>query len=125
MKQWIGKWMMVVAVLHMMFGLVVFGKLLAAVILQHGIVNSIGADPRAMLGAWFLLFGPMLFIAGLAVAALERGSRESVPKSLGWSLLLLAVIGVVLMPMSGFWLIFPAALAVLLRKSSMPLAISS
>lgn len=57
----------------------------------------------------------MLFICGLAVSALEQ-ARDTLPGALGWSLLVLALLGVLLMPASGFWLAFPPALAVLLSR---------
>jgi len=60
----------------------------------------------------------MLFTCGLAVAELERSSPNQLPKAVGWSLLALAIVGVALMPASGFWLVFPPAVAALMRKSN-------
>ena len=56
-------------------------------------------------------------ILSLWVSALERGSAV-MPRSLGWSLLTLSILGVVLMPSSGFWLAFPPAIALLVRKNA-------
>ena len=71
---------------------------------------------------WSVLFGLVVFITGLAVSALERSSSGVLPKSLGWSMLALATFGVALMPASGFWLAFPPAIAVLVRRSNVRFA---
>ena len=116
MRRWIGRWLIAVSVVHTLFAAVVFRSTLSSII-QRGVFNTVGEDP--MLGAvvWFVLFGVALFICGLAVSALEQSTSNPLPLSLGWSLLALSVLGVVLMPASGFWLAFPPALAILLRRS--------
>ena len=114
MKHWIGRWLIAVAVIHTLFAIVVFRSVLFSII-QRGVFNTVGNDPMTGVVVWFVLFGAVLFICGLAVSALERSS-PNLPASLGWSLLALSVLGVVLMPASGFWLAFPPALAILLRK---------
>jgi hypothetical protein len=115
MKIWIGRWLMAVAGAHTLLGAIVFRDPLATLV-ERGVVNEAGADPAIALAVWFLLFGFALFIGGLAIGALERSPRGQLPVSLGWSLLALAVVGVTLMPMSGFWLAFPPALAIIVRR---------
>lgn len=114
MNIWIGRWLIAVAVVHTAFAIVVFKDVLLAV-LQRGVFNSVGSDPMTAAVVWFVLFGIALFICGIAVHALER-SAAPVPKSLAWSLLAMTLLGVVLMPSSGFWLAFPPAIALLLRR---------
>ena len=116
MKRWIGPWLIGVSALHTVFAVVVFNKVLVS-ILERGVFNTVGTDPMNAAVVWFLLFGAMLFVCGLAVAALERSSSHPVPRSIGVSLLLMGVVGVTLMPVSGFWLVFPPAIAVLLKKN--------
>ena len=93
-----------------------------APVVERGLVHAVGADPLTQLAVWFVLFGVMLFICGLSIDALEGASANHVPKFLGWCLLALGVLGAALMPVSGFWLIFPPAIAVLARKPSTALA---
>lgn len=114
MKHWIGRWLIAVAAIHTLFAIVVFRNVLSSII-KRGVFNTVGNDSMTGVVVWFVLFGAVLFICGLAVSALERSSLN-LPASLGWSLLALSVLGVVLMPASGFWLAFPPALAILLRK---------
>jgi hypothetical protein len=115
MKHWIGRWLISVAVIHTVFAIAVSGRVLAS-IAQRGVFNTVGADPLIGEVVWLVLFGVLLFACGLAVSALERASSGVLPKSIGWSLLVLTALGVVLMPTSGFWLVFPPAVAVLARK---------
>lgn len=121
MKNWIGRWLIGVSIIHTLFALAVFHRVLAAIV-RRGVFDTVGNDPMVGAVVWFVLFGLALFIVGLAVSSLERASSGVLPKSLGWSLLALAVLGVVLMPASGFWLAFPPAIAVLLRKPRATLA---
>lgn len=115
MKHWLGLWLIAVAVLHTLLAFVFYGRPLRQ-IADAGIWNSVARDQRLATAGWFVLFGVLLFVCGLAVRALERATAGVVPRSLGWSILLLATLGVVLMPASGFWLAYPPALAILLRR---------
>ena len=121
MKHWIGLWLIVVSAVHTVFAVAVFGDALAS-ILNRGVFNTVGTDPKTGAVVWFVLFGAMLFVCGLAVAELEKSSSGQIPKSIGWSLLAMAIIGVTLMPASGFWLVFPPAIAVLVKKENAKLA---
>lgn len=114
MKRWIGPWLIGVSVLHTLFAIVVFHRPYSALI-DRGFVNAVGSDPMTGAVVWFFLFGIALFLCGVAVYALERASVPT-PKLLGWGLLVLAVLGVTLMPASGFWLVLPPAIAIVLRK---------
>jgi hypothetical protein len=114
-KHWIGRWIIGVSILHTAFALLVFHSTLNA-ILQRGVFNVVGTDPMTAAVVWFSLFGAALFICGLVIQQLEKTTSGKLAKSIGWSLLLMSTVGVILMPESGFWLIFPPAIAILLRK---------
>ena len=116
MKDWIGPWLMGVAVIHTGVAIAAFGDVMGDIV-DRGVFDSIGTDPLSGAVAWFLLFGLILFAFGQAVTMLERATYGQLPKPLGWSLLGLAILGVVLMPVSGFWLAFPPAVAVVTRKN--------
>lgn len=116
MKHWIGRWLMGVAIIHISIAVVVHNRVLF-LIMERGVFNTVAGD--AVVGAivWSIFFGVVAFIGGLTVNVLER-SRAVLPKSLGWSLLALATIGIILVPISGFWLIFPPAIGILVNKSN-------
>lgn len=115
MRRWIGPWLMGVAGIHTGFAVAAFGGVLRDVV-ARGVFNAVGTDPTVGAVIWCVLFGAMLFVCGLAVAALDRATGGELPRPLGWGLLALATVGAVLMPVSGFWLAFPPAIAVLARK---------
>lgn len=119
MRIWIGRWVMGVAILHTLFALLLLNRSLL-VVLERGVFDAVGNDVKIGVAVWFVLFGAVLFILGLALSALEKAMAGALPASLGWSLFALAVIGVVLMPASGFWLAFPPAVAILWRARSTP-----
>ena len=116
MKTWKGKWLMFVAAAHTAFALYVFGNSYLTII-DNGIFNSITS---ASIGksVWFILFGFVLFILGQLVLEIDKTANAELPKTIGLSILLLTILGVVLMPASGFWLMFPPAIAILLNKGS-------
>jgi Family of unknown function (DUF6463) len=115
MKHWIGRWLCVVAIIHVFIAVVVHRRILF-LILERGVFNTVTSDPVIGAFVWSVFFGAVAFIGGIVVNALEKSSNV-LPKSLGWSLLTLSIVGVVLVPVSGFWLIFPPAMSILLRKS--------
>lgn len=114
-RPWKGLWLIAVSMVHTVFGLVVFSGPLVGM-MRRGVFNTVGED--ALLGAvaWFLLFGFALFLAGLAIGELESASRRPLPRSLGWALLFVILVGVVLMPVSGFWLALPPAVSLVRQK---------
>lgn len=114
MKHWIGKWVMFVALGHTVVGVMMFGGVYRQ-LLANGLYNAVDSAGVGM-AVWFALFGVVLFVVGLLLSALES-SRARIPASVGVALLLLTVLGVVLMPVSGFWLMLPAIAAILLKKS--------
>jgi hypothetical protein len=113
-RHWIGHWLMLVAAIHTVFGLVVFRADLSAMA-SLGFFNTVGEDPRRAAVAFFMLFGFLLAALAQATTALEHNGQQALLRPVGWSLLLMCAVAVVLMPASGFWLAVPALWA-LLRK---------
>jgi hypothetical protein len=112
MKQWKGRWLIAVSVIHTVVAVAFFGEVLGS-ILSRGVFNAVGTDPMSGLAVWFALFGAMLFLFGLTVSEFEKVSSRPLPRLIGWSLLGLIVVGVTLMPVSGFWLAIPPAISIL------------
>ena len=114
MKKWQGNWIIGVAFGHTVFALIMFANDYLS-LFEHGLINSISSDREAA-AVWFILFGQVLFIIGLLIKHLEYTSDKPFPLSISINLLLMTIVGVVLMPASGFWLIFPPVIAMLLAK---------
>jgi len=114
MKNWVSKWVMFVAVGHTIVAMIFFGNVYGEII-RNGLYNSVKSE-KTGLAVWFLLFGFLLFVFGMLLAVIEKNDSSQIPKSIGVALLLLTTLGVVLMPVSGFWLILPAVFAILIKK---------
>jgi hypothetical protein len=115
-KIWIGRWLILVAILHTLFAAVVFGKVFLDIV-QRGVFNTVGNDPMTAAAVWFLLFGAVLALMGMAIHSLEQNNNFTSARAIGVGTLLLTLAGIVLMPASGFWLAFPAAIALIRNKS--------
>ena len=113
-RYWIGQWLMLVAAIHTVYGLVVFRADLLAMARQ-GFFDTVGQEPQRAAVAFFMLFGFLLAVLAQATTALERSGQNALLRPMGWSLLLLCAMAVLLMPASGFWLVAPALWALLRR----------
>ncbi|MCV2370626.1 DUF6463 family protein [Roseateles oligotrophus] len=112
---WIGHWLMAVAALHTLFALVFLLKPLQDIV-RRGVFNTVGQDPLTAAAVWFLLFAAPLAMQALAITSLERSGQHAALRRQGWGLLAMSMVGVILMPESGFWLAIPAGIALLLRR---------
>jgi len=114
MKAWISKWLMFVSAGHTVVGAMLFGSIYMQMF-SAGLVGSVTSDKTAA-AAWFLLFGFLLFTTSLLIGVIEKSDNLEMPKSIGITLFALTTIGVALMPASGFWLAYPAAIALLINQ---------
>jgi hypothetical protein len=112
-KHWIGPWLMGTALIHTVVASVQYWDVIGSIV-DGGVFNTVAGHPVIGAVAWSLLFGCVAMIGGFTVTALERAAVP-LPKTLGGCLLVLGIVGAVLVPVSGFWLLFPAAITILLR----------
>ncbi|MFK7931642.1 MAG: DUF6463 family protein [Myxococcota bacterium] len=104
----VGHLLIAIGVIHTAFGPVVGAPYLME-ILQDGVFNTVPDDaPWRMAIVWFELFGVVVALMGAAWAWAER-HVGALPIGMAMGLAALGVIGVVLMPISGFWLILGVA----------------
>lgn len=94
--------------LHTLIG-VLDGNPLLAAMLGEGLVGTVTASLERQLLFWFLVSGAALILMGL----LALGYDRALPASFGWGLLLLSVVGSLVLGPSGFLLIIPQAIYVL------------
>ncbi len=78
---------------------------------RSGIIGQAEADPLRMALVWFLLFGFLLVFCGMVLHRLEL-SGGKLSRGLAWGFGGLCALGVVLMPVSGFWLGFIPAIQI-------------
>ena len=104
-----GRLLLAIAAIHAAFGLW-FGRRPLGAIARDGFVDAIDPYLERNVVFWFLIASPLLCMVGrFALWLADEGRRP--PTWLGRDLLVVAVVGVLLMPVSGFWLILvPGAL---------------
>jgi hypothetical protein len=113
-RPWKGRWLLSVALLHTMVAAILFAPQWRA-LWQRGVFNAVAGDARMGHAVWFLLFGAVLALLAWEVTALERSQPAVALRPMGWCLLALVLAGGMLMPVSGFWLVLPPALALLVK----------
>ena len=118
MKRWVGRWVILVGAIHCVFGAVVFAEPLFA-ILRDGLWNAVSGYPGRPLAFWFELVGVLMILLGVALDRLEKYER-TFPALLVYGFSLLTVVTIVAMPVSGGWLLLPAAAGLLLKKTRAP-----
>jgi hypothetical protein len=75
--------------------------------------NAIGEDPMRGAVAWFLFAGFFMALLGLAVDHLEKYGAGKKLSALGSGLIGFSILGIVMMPVSGFWLLLIPALGMI------------
>jgi Family of unknown function (DUF6463) len=103
-----GYLLLVTGILHTLIGLVDgYPQLLAMA--QDGFINTATASPEREAIFWFLVCGLALVLVGL----LALGYDRPLPASFGWGLLLLSLAGAFMLGPSGFFLVIPQAIYIL------------
>lgn len=115
MKNWIGKFLFGIGVLHTIVGVALLAPLVGPELLEDGLVNTINGQPKREAFLWFLISGFLILLMGGIVNYMEKNGIN-IPRFVGWSLLALTIFTVFLSPLSGGWLIFIPAIA-LIRSS--------
>ena len=104
-KKYAGEWMLATAGLHTVVGVLV-GPAQFAEIAQSGFFNAIDPHFDRMAIFWFLSYGALLFvIGGMMRWAQQQAGRQ--PAWMAWVLWGMGIPSVILMPLSGLWLLFP------------------
>lgn len=108
MKPWKGRALLGIGVLHSIYGFVEFSVPLTTLV-REGLFNTVNGQPVREAALWFLFSGFALMILGALVDWIERRPLP-LPGFLRWSLSILTLLGCLIMPRSGFWLlIIPVA----------------
>jgi hypothetical protein len=115
MKAWIGKSVLVIGILHSIFGFVVFRGILGDLV-GEGLFNTVDIQPDRNAAFWFLFGGFALLIIGGLIDWAEK-KKLALPSFLKWSFAVLTVVGCVIMPKSGFWMLIIPTVGLFLRRS--------
>lgn len=106
-----GNLLIATGILHNIIGFVMGWSVLTEIV-RSGFVNSINDEMDRNAIFWFLFAGfSMIALGKLMQDCLDADWR--LPRWLGPSLLVSSLIGCIMMPVSGFWLVIPQALLVI------------
>jgi Family of unknown function (DUF6463) len=109
-----GYWLVAMSIIHGLGDILYYFEPWSDIV-RSGVFNAV--DPHFDRGAafWMLMLSPFL----LALSQLCFWAQEhniQLPVFIGWNLLITSVFGVFLMPISGFWLLIPPALLMLVES---------
>lgn len=112
-RRWIGRWILSVGMLHSLLGIGIYIHSVIAVF-REGLWNTVYTVEGRPLAFWFISVGLLVALLGTLTNWIEAWTAP--PRFLGWTLLAFAVVGIVMIPVSGFWLLLPPAMATLARR---------
>ena len=115
MKIWIGKSLIIIGLIHTVFGCIVYKGVISK-LANEMLFNTINRLPERLSAFWFLFSGFTLIIIGGLINWAERKQLE-LPLFLKWSFLSLTLIGCFIMPASGLWLMFVPTVGMFLQKN--------
>lgn len=108
-----GSLLIATGLLHLFIGLL-FAPKPARATWDDGVLNAVDAHADRENWFWYMISGWLLLLTGQLTRWIERRTGAA-PAFLGWHLLAIGVVGIVLMPVSGFWVFLPQAFLVLRR----------
>jgi Family of unknown function (DUF6463) len=114
-RHWMGWGLVAIAGIHTAFAVLMWPQVLLSLV-QRGLWNTVGLDPLTGGVVWFVFFGFVLAILGLAVRGAEKQNDVATLRQLGWGMLGLNLLGVVLMPDSGLWMCLAIAVAMVRKR---------
>lgn len=114
MKLWklSGTLLTATGILHTLIALLLSKEAYAGMI-RDGFVNSAIHDVNREFALWFLVCGILLILWGQTLRYYIKKEQKPAPEFVGYSILLFAVIGCIIEPVSGFWLFLPQAVIII------------
>lgn len=105
-----------IAIAHSMVGIILYRPILN-ILVKDRVFNTIvlGGNPNRESAFWFLYAGFMLLLIGGFVDYLERLDLD-IPLFVIIVFSTLTVMGAIVMPISGFWLLIPPTIGLIIRK---------
>ncbi|WP_257670291.1 DUF6463 family protein [Parapedobacter tibetensis] len=108
----IGNFILVTGVLHLIIGFVENWSV-AIDILQSGIINTVDETPERFGFFWFEMNGLFVLLVGSFIQQYLNEYRKPIPRRYGYYLLIIAIIGCLLEPVSGFYVFIIISLPII------------
>ena len=99
----LGKYIIATGILHTIVGVIGYWKPLWTII-QSGVFNAVEPHFDRTTAFWFLIAGGLMIMLG-QIVDWALATTGKLPRSLGLGMIITAIVGIVIMPISGFWLI--------------------
>jgi hypothetical protein len=114
-----GYWWIIVSMIHGGVGAIVYSAQWQA-IARDGWFNAVEPDPLALVfdrgdAFWFMFLTPFIFLMGQLCLWAER-QHLTFPIAIGGTLLGTTLVGLFLLPISGFWLVLPPVLMMIVTS---------
>ncbi|KKJ76409.1 hypothetical protein WH95_13060 [Kiloniella litopenaei] len=117
-QRWVGRWIMGVAITHVAFTFVLFPSQIAFIFMD-GFFDTGIANYEISNTVWFFFFGVPLFLVGHLIDRDEKGKKiPPFQEVLLFTLVGMTALGIMLIPVSGFWLMIPAIFGFYLKNKS-------
>lgn len=110
-----GYLLLATGLLHTSLGVVGGYSYLSAMV-REGLIGTVAGSFERQALFWFLVTGVSLLLIGL----LALGYNRPLPASFGWALLVLGVLGTLMLGPSGFLLLIPQAIYILVVSQRAP-----
>ncbi len=112
-----GYLLIAISMIHILVGVWLFTEPLSDIV-RNGIFNTTAPNPFAPYfdredAFWFMMVSPLLFTLGQLCCWAEV-QEIRLPAFLGWNLLAFSVVGILIEPISGFWLLILPAVLILI-----------
>ena len=108
MKQKAGISIIIIGILHSILGFVKFSNSFSEII-YNGFFNTVSGAEKGW-ALWFTITGIVFILLGIAISFIEKNGLKP-PSGIGYILSATAILGGVMLPLSGFWaLLFPSVL---------------
>ncbi|MDR2243926.1 MAG: DUF6463 family protein [Burkholderiales bacterium] len=101
-----GWYLFVVGIIHNVVGVLVLQEVLRD-IWNAGLINSVSDQMDRNAAFWFLFTGFLFIYFGLQWQEHIRRYQEPLSKFSAWGLTAIVVSGLIIMPVSGFWIVLP------------------
>lgn len=117
MKLWkfSGTLLIITGIIHTAVA-VTLTKDIFAEMIRDGLINSTGRDYSRCFALWFLIIGVLLVLWGATLQHYINKEQKPAPLFLGYAMLLFAVVGCIIEPVSGFWLFLPQAFIIIVSN---------
>ena len=102
MSRNLGKYIIATGILHNVVGIIGYWKPLS-IIIQHGVFDAVEPHFDRTTVFCFLIAGFLMIMLG-QITDWTLKTTGRLPRSLGIGMLLIAITGIIFMPISGFWL---------------------